>query len=422
MFSGGTLLAQTIAEKILSSKIGRPVKAGEYVVAPVDCAMLHEAFAMSWLQLMGAGISEIWDPKKVVVLFDHYVPAPTERLATAHMMIRSAVKAAGIKSYYGEREGICHQVMIEKGHVRPGSLIVGTDSHTCTYGALGAAGTGIGTTEMAYVLARGELWFMVPETVQFRLSGKLGEKVYAKDVILGIAGKYGTEVAQYKAIEFTGPAASRMEVEGRITISNMAVEIGAKFGFFDADEKTIRFLSKVDGGVSKISADCDANYSAVHEFDLSVLEPQVACPHSIDNVKPAAEVKGVQIHQAILGSCTNGRFTDLKAAAEILKGKKIPSSVRMYVYPASREVYLRAVREGIVETLLEAGAVICNPTCGPCFGAHTGILAPGETCISSTNRNFKGRMGSSESEIYLASPATVAASALRGEITDPREV
>jgi 3-isopropylmalate/(R)-2-methylmalate dehydratase large subunit len=414
-------MGQTMAEKIFSAKMGRPVKAGEYVVAPVDCAMLHEGFAMSWLQLMGAGVTKIWDPNKVVVLFDHYIPAPTERLATAHMMIRNAVSSAGIEAFYGEREGICHQVMIEKGHVRPGDLIVGTDSHTCTYGALGAAGTGIGTTEMAYVLARGELWFMVPQTVRFLLKGTLGQKVFAKDIILSIAGKYGTEVAQYMAAEFAGSGAEAIDIEGRITISNMAVEIGAKFGFFHADKKTLAYLKGRAGEVAEISADSDARYAASHEIDLSELEPQVACPHSVGNVKPVSELKSVQIHQAILGSCTNGRYSDLKAAAEILKGKTIPSSVRLYVYPASREIYLKAATDGLVQIFLEAGAILCNPSCGPCFGAHTGLLAPGEVCISSTNRNFKGRMGSSEADVYLASPATVAASAVRGEITDPRE-
>jgi len=416
-------MGQTIAEKIFSSKVGRAVRPGEYVIAPIDCAMLHEAFAMSWLQLVGAGVSQIWDPAKVVVLFDHYIPAPTERLASAHMMIRSAVQSMQIKSYYGEREGICHQVMMEKGHVRPGSLIVGTDSHTCTYGALGAAGTGLGTTEMAYVLAKGELWFMIPETIRFVLKGRLPQGVTSKDIILYIAGKFGTEVAQYKAVEFVGEVADALSVESRITISNMAVEIGAKFGFFNADQKTLDYLSgRVNGAVKTIAADPDAHYQATHELDLSQLEPQVACPHSVGNVKPVREVKGIPVHQAILGSCTNGRFEDLQAAAEILKGRRLGPFTRLYVYPASREVYLKAMEKGVLKILSEAGAVICNPSCGPCFGAHTGLLAPGETCISSTNRNFKGRMGSAEAEVYLGSPATVAASALKGVITDPREV
>lgn len=416
-------MGQTIAEKIFSNKVGRQVRPGEYVIAPIDCAMLHEAFGLSWMQLMSAGVSEVWDPQKVVVLFDHYIPAPTERMAAAQMMIRNIIQSSGIKQYYGEREGICHQVMMEKGHARPGTLIVGTDSHTCTYGALGAAGTGIGTTEMAYVLARGELWFMVPETVRFVLTGQLPSRVASKDIILHIAGKYGAEVAQYRSVEFAGDASEALSVESRMTVSNMAVEIGAKFGFFDVDKKTLAYLEgREDGAPSAVEADSDAHYEATYELDISKLEPQVACPHSVDNVKPVGEVRGTPVHQAVLGSCTNGRYEDLEVAAEILKGGTIPSFTRLYVYPASREVYLKAMEAGLLKTISGAGAVICNPNCGPCFGAHTGLLAPGETCISSTNRNFKGRMGSAEADIYLASPATVAASALKGVITDPRGV
>ena len=416
-------MGQTIAEKIFSDKLGRTVRAGEYIIAPIDCAMLHEGFALSWMQLMSAGVSEIWDPEKVVVLFDHYIPAPTERLAAAQMMIRNIIQSTGIKHYYGEREGICHQVMMEKGHARPGALVVGTDSHTCTYGALGAAGTGLGTTEMAYVLARGELWFKVPETVRFVMTGRLPERVTSKDIILFIAGKFGAEAAQYRSVEFTGDAADALSVEGRITMSNMAVEIGAKFGFFNVDEKTLAYLDgRIKNGATMLSADSDAAYEATHEVDVSGLEPQVACPHSVDNVRPVGEVAGTAVDQAVLGSCTNGRYEDLELAAEILEGRSVDPFTRLYVYPASREVYLNAMESGVLKTLSEAGAIICNPSCGPCFGGHTGLLAPGEKCISSTNRNFKGRMGSSEAEVYLASPATVAASAIKGAITDPREV
>ena len=416
-------MGQTIAEKIFSNKLGQSVTPGEYVIAPIDCAMLHEGFALSWMHLMSAGVSGVWDPDKVVVLFDHYIPAPTERLATAQMMIRTIMQSSGIKHYYGEREGVCHQVMLEKGHARPGTLVVGTDSHTCTYGALGAAGTGLGTTEMAYVLARGELWFKIPETIRFILKGSLPDHATSKDIILSIAGKFGTEVAQYKSVEFTGEAAKTLSVESRITISNMAVEIGAKFGFFNVDEKTLDYLKeRIDGEPESICADDDARYEATHEIDVGGLEPQVACPHSIDNVKPVSEVQGTTIHQAILGSCTNGRHEDLEAAARILEGHSVSPYVRLYVYPASREVLLKTMDTGVLKILSEAGAIICNPSCGPCFGAHTGLLAPGEVCISSTNRNFKGRMGSSEAEVYLASPATVAASAIKGAITDPREV
>ena len=416
-------MGKTIAEKIFSQKLGHKVRAGEYVTAPIDCAMLHEGFAASWMQLMAAGVTEIWDPEKVVVLFDHYVPAPTERLATAHMMVRNAMKSTGVKHYYGEREGICHQVMIEKGHARPGTLVVGTDSHTCSYGALGAAGTGIGITEMAYVLARGELWFKVPETVRFVLSGNLPEFVTSKDIILFIAGRFGAEVAQYKSVEFVGEAADALSVEQRITMSNMGVEIGAKFGFFNVDEKTLEYLDgRIEGEADPLSADSDAEYLVTHEIDVSVLEPQVACPHSVDNVEPIGQVVGTPINQAVLGSCTNGRIEDLQIAAEILKGRSVDPYTRLYVYPASREVYQKAIESGALQLLSEAGAIICNPCCGPCFGGYAGLLAPGEKCISSTNRNFKGRMGSPDAEVYLASPATVAASAIKGVITDPREV
>jgi 3-isopropylmalate/(R)-2-methylmalate dehydratase large subunit len=416
-------MRQTIAEKVFSAKVGRSVTAGEYVTATVDRAMLHEAFALSWMQLMAVGKSTVWDRERVVVILDHYVPATTERTASVHALIRNAVKALDLPYYYGEAAGIGHQVMMEKGHVRPGDLIVGADSHTCTYGALGAAATGIGTTEMAYVLASGELWFLVPPTIAMVLKGRLPPRVTSKDLILFLAGKYGTEVAQYKSVEFIGDGAQGLSVESRMTMSNMAVEIGAKFGLFNADEKTLAYLEGRGGGrAAPLSADPGAHYEATYEIDLGGLAPQVACPHSVANVKPVNEVEGTPVHQAVLGSCTNGRFEDLEAAAVILNGKKINPATRLFVYPASREVLLRAMDQGVLRILTEAGAILCNPSCGPCFGGHAGLLAAGETCISSTNRNFKGRMGSAEAEVYLASPATVAASALKGAITDPRSV
>jgi 3-isopropylmalate/(R)-2-methylmalate dehydratase large subunit len=333
------------------------------------------------------------------------------------------VRAQRIEAYYGEGEGICHQVMMEKGRVWPGALIVGADSHTTSYGALAAAGTGIGTTEMAYVLARGELWFMVPETLRFVLRGELPGRVFSKDVLLHIAGSFGTEVAQYRSVEFAGEGAEALSVEGRMVMSNMAVELGAKFGLFAADDKTCDYLAgRLEREPDALAADEDARYEAVHEVDVKGLEPQLAFPHSVGNVKPVREAAGRTVHQAVLGSCTNGRYEDLEIAAEILKGRSAAPYTRLYVYPASREIYLKAMKAGILETLSEAGAILCNPSCGPCFGGHTGFLAPGEVCIASTNRNFRGRMGSAEAEVYLASPATVAASALRGAITDPREV
>jgi 3-isopropylmalate/(R)-2-methylmalate dehydratase large subunit len=416
-------MGQTIAEKVFSSKVGRPVRAGEYVTAPVDRAMMNEAFALSWIYLNAAGLSKIWDPSKVVVVLDHFVPANSERNASIHAMIRGTARALNLESYYGEGEGIAHQVMMEKGHARPGDLIVGSDSHTCTYGALGAAATGIGTTEMAYVLAKGELWFRVPGTIRMILRGHLAERAASKDILLHIAGRYGTEVAQYKSIEFVGDGAEALTIESRMTMSNMAVEIGAKFGLFNADDRTLAYLKgRGKGSLERIAGDADASYEASYEIDVARLEPQVACPHSVGNVKPVGEVQGKPVNQAVLGSCTNGRLEDLKVAAGILKGKRVNAYTRLLVYPASREVYIRAMEEGVLKDLAEAGGIICNPSCGPCFGGHVGLLSKGEVCISSTNRNFKGRMGSPEAEVYLASPATVAASALKGQITDPREV
>jgi 3-isopropylmalate/(R)-2-methylmalate dehydratase large subunit len=416
-------MGQTIAEKVFSSKVGRSVQAGEYVTAPVDRAMMNEAFALSWVHLNAAGLSKIWDPNRVVVVLDHFVPANSERNASIHALIRGAAKALNLESYYGEGEGIAHQVMMEKGHARPGDLIVGSDSHTCSYGALGAAATGIGPTEMAYVLAKGELWFLVPETIRMVLNGRLPDRVASKDILLHIAGKHGTEVAQYKSIEFVGECAEALSVESRMTMSNMAVEIGAKFGLFDADARTLAYLEgRGEGYPARIAGDSDALYEATYEIDVSGLEPQIACPHSVGNVQPVNEVQGTPVSQAVLGSCTNGRLEDLKAAADVLRGKRVDPSTRLLVYPASRDVYIQAMEEGTLRVLAEAGGIICNPSCGPCFGGHVGLLSRGEACISSTNRNFKGRMGSPEAEVYLASPATVAASALKGVITDPREV
>lgn len=419
-------MGKTLVEKIFSRAAGKEVKAGDNVTAKVDLAMSHEAMAGVYQVLREAGIEEIWDPSRVVVLLDHYVPAPTVQAAQIHQLVRQAVEKFRIGHYYGEGRGVCHQIMMELGHVKPGLLIVGTDSHSTSYGALAAAGTGLGTTEMAYVMAAGEIWFKIPETIQFYLEGEVQDRVMSKDILLFIAGSFGTEVAQYKAIEFLGPVAQQMSVSSRMTMSNMAVEIGAKFGFFPVDQKTIDFLKYrylLDTEeVSKWTPDAKAVYESIYRIDISGIPPQVAVPHSIDKVKPVSEVRGIKINQAVLASCTNARYEDLAVAAEILAGHKINPHVRFYVTPASTGIYRQAMSDGILETLLDSGAIVCNPSCGPCMGGHLGILAPGEKCISSTNRNFRGRMGSDEAEVYLASPATVAASALNGEITDPREI
>lgn len=417
-------MPMTIAEKILARASGRDrVKPGEYVTAKIDRFMCHEAFAGVYLNLASIDITSIPHPDRVYVFLDHYVPAPTQRAASIHQLVRGGVEKLGILHFYGERAGIAHQAMMEKGHVLPGDLIIGTDSHTCTYGALGAAGTGVGFSEMAYAMATGTLWFKVPGTVRFLLGGEIKYPVASKDVILKIAGDYSAEAAQYKSVEFAGPAASAMSIESRMTMSNMSVEIGAKFGLFEADGKALEYLAgRTETAVTGFSPDGDAEYETTHEVDVSRIEPQVALPHAVDNVKPVSRLDGVEIHQAVLGSCTNGRLEDLEAAARLLKGRKIHDRVRMLVIPASWEVYKQALENGTLSTLIDAGAVIMNAGCGPCFGSHGGLLAAGERCISSTNRNFKGRMGNEQAEVYLASPATVAASAVAGKITDPREM
>ncbi len=417
-------MAMTVAEKVLARASGKDaVKPGEYVTARIDKFMCHEALAAVYLNLSGAGIHELDDPDRVVVTLDHYVPAPTERAASIHQFVRAAVNQYKIKHYYGERAGIAHQVMMEKGHALPGELVVGTDSHTCTYGALGVASTGIGITDMTYAMAMGNLWFRVPETVRFVMNGTMRHPVTSKDIILHIAGKHTAEVAQYKSVEFTGPVAGEMSVAGRMTVSNMAVEIGAKFGIFETDEKTRQFLAeRFDGDIEDIRFDSDAGIAETHEVDVSVLEPQVALPHSVDNVKPVSALERIEIQQAVLGSCTNGRLEDLRMAADILRGREVHPNVRLLVIPASWAIYRQALDDGTLAALVDAGGIILNSSCGPCFGAHLGLLASGERCVSSTNRNFQGRMGSSRAEVYLASPATVAASAVKGYIADPREM
>ena len=415
-------MGATLAEKILARACGKElVKPSEYVTASVDLAMIHDAMGQVNEILSTAGVKKIWDNEKVVCVLDHWNPPSTVRDAELYKAIRQAVKKYNIKHFYGQNAGVCHQVLIEKGHVLPGELIVGTDSHTITYGTLGAAGAAIGFSEMAYVLTTGTLWFKVPETIKFNIGGILPSRVMSKDIILHIASKYSVNIAQYKAVEFSGQVSKDMSLSSRITMSNMAAEIGAKFAFFEPDEKVYCYIKeRANEPFTLIKPDEDAVYERVYEEDVSNLEPQVAFPFSVDNVKSISKVGNIKIDQAILGSCTNGRLEDLKIAAEVMHGRKVHPDVRMLVIPASSEVYKDAISEGILYRLVESGAIICNPSCGPCMGAHMGLLASGEVCVSSTNRNFKGRMGSPESEVYLASPATVAASAISGRIEDPR--
>jgi 3-isopropylmalate/(R)-2-methylmalate dehydratase large subunit len=418
-------MGMTLAERILARAAGREqVAAGDFIVADIDLALIHDIFAAQVFDLLAdVGVDGIFDPDKTVVVIDHFVPAPSAEAAAVHHRIREHVSRLGITAFYDAGEGICHQLLPERGHVRPGMLIVGTDSHTTTYGALGAAGTGIGTSEMVYALATGRLWFRVPETIRFELTGDLPPAVSWKDVILYLAGRFGADAAQYRAMEFTGPAVANADMSSRLTVSNMALEMGAKFGLFAADEVTDAYLRDHAGaGTEPFVPDPDASYEAVHEISLSDLPPQVAMPHEVDRVVPVEDIQGLAIDQAFLGSCTNGRIEDLQVAAGVLDGQHIAPGVRLLVAPASRAVLQEAMRTGVLESLVDAGASVLAPGCGPCFGGHSGLLGPGERCIGTHNRNFIGRMGSPEAEIYLASPATVAASALVGHIADPRRL
>ncbi|RLI03614.1 3-isopropylmalate dehydratase large subunit [Candidatus Bathyarchaeota archaeon] len=412
-----------IAEKILARASGREeVKPGEIVQPKVDMAMVNEITGPLAIQAFKKiGVPKVWDNSRIVLIQDHQVPADTVKSAELHRIMRQFAEEQEIKFLYDVGlGGVCHQIMVEKGHALPGDLIVGADSHTCTYGALGAFATGIGSTEMAAVFATGEIWLRVPSTIRINATGSFKKHVTPKDLILYVIGKIGAAGATYKAVEFTGSTISQISISGRMTLCNMTVEMGAKTGLINPDEETLNYVkSRARRPFRALKSDPDAKYEKTLEVDVDRLEPQIACPHSVDNVKPVKSVEGTEINQAFLGSCTNGRLEDLKAAAEILKGKKISRGVRMIVTPASQEVYLQALKNGFLEIFVKAGALVTNPTCGACFGGHMGLLAPGEVCVSSSNRNFVGRMGSPEAEIYLASPVTVAASALAGKIVDP---
>jgi len=412
-----------IAEKILARASGREeVKPGEIVQPKVDMAMVNEITGPLAIQAFKKiGVPKVWDNSRIVLIQDHQVPADTVKSAELHRIMRQFAEEQEIKFLYDVGlGGVCHQIMVEKGHALPGDLIVGADSHTCTYGALGAFATGIGSTEMAAVFATGEIWLRVPSTIRINATGSFKKHVTPKDLILYVIGKIGAAGATYKAVEFMGSTLSQISISGRMTLCNMTVEMGAKTGLINPDEETFNYVkSRARRPFRALKSDPDAKYEKTLEVDVDRLEPQIACPHSVDNVKPVKSVEGTEINQAFLGSCTNGRLEDLKAAAEILKGKKISRGVRMIVTPASQEVYLQALKNGFLEIFVKAGALVTNPTCGACFGGHMGLLAPGEVCVSSSNRNFVGRMGSPEAEIYLASPVTVAASALAGKIVDP---
>jgi len=416
-------MAMTMAEKILAKASGNnSIGAGEIIMANIDVAMTHDLTGpLSVESFEKIGVPKVWDPEKIVIVFDHQVPADSLDAANNHILMRKFVEDQKIKNFYDVREGVCHQVLPEKGHVVPGEVIVGTDSHTCTHGALGAFATGIGSTDMAMVFATGKLWFKVPETIKFDITGKLGDNVFAKDVVLDIIGKIGADGATYKACEFGGETTRNMSISDRMVLCNMAIEMGGKTGLVEPDQKTFKYLEgRTAKSYNVMKTDDDAESLETIHIDVNELEPQIACPHNVDNVKPVSEVEGTHIDQVFLGSCTNGRISDLRMAAKILKGKEVARGVRMLVIPASREVYTKAMDEGLIKTFVESGALVCNPCCGPCLGGHVGLVGPGEVSLSTSNRNFKGRQGSSEAEVYLSSAAVAAASAITGKITDPR--
>jgi len=414
----------TLAEKILARKAGKTqVSPGEIVVAKVDCAMMTDILGPRVMiadELKRLGVS-IWDRSKVVVVSDHYSPAANSKQADILAFTRNWALEQNIENFF-EGWGPCHQILAEKGFSLPGTLLVGTDSHTCTAGAFGCFGTGIGSTEMLGVLVTGEIWLRVPETMKINWEGTLPQGVMAKDIILKTIGDIGHAGATYKVLEFTGSTTRQLSVDERMVLSNMAVEAGAKAGLVEPDQKIFDFVNatgKIDYG--PLYSDPDAMYSQEFNYNAEELIPQVACPHEVDNVTDVNKVTDIKIHQAYIGSCTGARLNDLVVAANILKNKKVASHCRLLVSPASRDIWLKASKNGILDVLAEAGAVILAPSCGACLGLHSGTLAAGERGISTTNRNFIGRMGSKESEVYLASPATVAASAIEGRIVNPRD-
>jgi len=415
-------VGRTLTEKVLGRKAGQDVRAGEVVTVSPDYILSHDNSAAIIKEFGKLGVKKVKAPGKIVIVLDHIVPAADEKYAQNHKSIREFVAEQGIPNFFDINAGICHQVLPEQGFALPGLVIVGSDSHTPSYGALGAFAAGIGRTETACTWATDEIWLRVPETMRIDMSGRMAPGVFAKDLSLKLIGDHGAEMANYKAVEFAGPSARDFSVGARLTLANMSAEMGAKNGYFAPDDKALKWLEgRARAPFVAVSSDPDASYESVLPINLDGLEPQIACPHTVDNVKPVAAVAGKPVNQVLIGTCTNGRLEDLEAAAAIFKGRKVHPSVRVLVIPASWLVYREALRSGALAVLVDAGCVILNSGCGPCLGAHEGLLAAGEVCLSTSNRNFRGRMGHRDSEIYLASPATAAASAVTGRITDPRE-
>ncbi len=416
-------MQHTIAEKILATKSGKSsVQPGEIVEAYPDLVMSHTATWRSVSVMNKVGATKLYDPTRLAVVLDHIAPAKSEKNAADHQVCRTFVRKYGVQKFYDVDAGIAHLVLMENGHVAPGDLIVGTDSHCTIYGSLGALGTGIGYTEVTSVWITGKLWMKVPESFKIMLTGELLPGVYSKDLMLHLIGSLGADGCSYKSVEFYG-AAANLSVSERMTMTNLAMEMGVKCAFIPPDQNTAEYLRgrmKDPSKYQPVYADAGAAYEREIEVDLGKLEPMVACPHEVQNTKPVGQVEGTRIDQAFLGSCANAKYEDLAVVARILQGRHIHPRVRFIITPGSKEIMLEAVKSGVAATLLEAGGLFTNPGCGACAG-DGGVMADGEVCLSTANRNFLGRMGSSKAEIYLSSPATLAASAIKGSIADPRE-
>ncbi len=425
----------TITEKILLAHTDKKdIRPGEFIEASVDLALANDITApLAIEEFQRLGIRKVFDNKKVVLVPDHFVPAKDSNAANAAKRLKEFASKYKIKNFFGLGQmGIEHALLPELGLIRPGDLIIGADSHTCTYGALGAFATGVGSTDIAAAWSTGRCWFKVPATIKFVYRGRLKKWVCGKDIILYTIGNIGVDGALYKAMEFSGPTIKNLGIDDRLTICNMAIEAGAKSGIIEPDEITFDFVkqnqkSKIKNQKYKakfkdLFSDKDAHYEKIYEWDVSGIEPQVACPHLPSNVKPVSELKSVKVDQVVIGSCTNGRLSDLRTAAKILKGKKVHRGLRLIVIPATQRVYLEAVREGLAEIFVKGGAVFSTPTCGPCLGGHCGVLTEGEVALATTNRNFLGRMGDPKSFVYLSGPAVAAASAIEGKIIHPETI
>jgi len=418
-------MEMTFSEKILQKYSGeKNIEPNQIVNVNPDHILTHDNTA-AIIDKIEIELNEfgIFSNDMPIIVLDHVIPAASEKTALNHKKIRNFVHNFKIKNFFDVGTGICHQIVVEKGFALPGKLILGSDSHTCSYGAVGTFSTGIDRTEAASLLLTGQTWLKIPNSIKITLTNELNIGAYAKDLILKIIGDLSASGANYCSVEFHGTI-NKLTVDDRFTIANMGVEMGAKNSFFPVDDITINYLNSI--GIPKSNYDItnpdkNASYIKYYDYDLKNIEPMIACPHSVDNVKPVDEIEGLEIQQCFIGTCTNGRISDLNIAANILRDKKISSNVRLIILPASKQIYKKAIDQGIIKTLVSSGAIILPPGCGPCLGAHQGVLAPGEICLSTANRNFKGRMGCKDADIYLASPATVATSAIYGKITNPKE-